>query len=195
MEAPRKFRIQHWKIREKQKIRFPPVLLYHGSGLTWESRCCHWKSGTPDSDRARAGKPVFPFCPIVAQPRHLQTSTGYLRIGLDLRIPTVPKNPDFRFWIGRKLRKNWKIQKLHVTYQIKANGTMVHADTLKCQNSCKIRTKPEFFFIFIVLQKAIRSIGRSPASTFKLSLFSVKKASSVTSFECFHDNCETFLKS
>ena len=75
------------------------------SGLTSGSRWCHQKSGIPDPDRARAGKPVFPFCPIVPQPGHLQTFTGYLRIGLDLRIPTVPKNPDFRFRIGRKLRK------------------------------------------------------------------------------------------
>ena len=75
------------------------------SGLTSGSRWCHQKSGIPDPDRARAGKPVFPFCPIVPQPGHLQTSAGYLRIGLDLRIPTVPKNPDFRFRIGRKLRK------------------------------------------------------------------------------------------
>ena len=77
----------------------------------------------------------------MAQLGHLQTSTGYLRIGLDLRIPTVPKNPDFRFRIGRKLRKtekNGKIGKLHVTYQIKAYGTLVHADTLKFQNFSKI---------------------------------------------------------
>ena len=37
-----------------------------------------------------------------------RASTGYLRIGLDLRIPTVPKNLDFRFRIGRKLRKTEK---------------------------------------------------------------------------------------
>ena len=83
----------------------------HGSGLTWGSRWCHWKSGNPDPDRARAGKPVFPFCPIVAQPGHLQTSTGYLRIGLDLRITTVLKNLDFHFRIGRKIRKTEKPEK------------------------------------------------------------------------------------
>ena len=47
-------------------------------------------SGISDPDRARAGKPVFPFCPILAQPGHLQTSAGYLRIGLNLRITLVP---------------------------------------------------------------------------------------------------------
>ncbi len=78
------------------------------SGLTSGSRWCHQKSGIPDPDRARAGKLVFPFCIIVAQPGHLQTSTGYLRIGLDPRIPTVPKNPDFRFRFGRKIRKTEK---------------------------------------------------------------------------------------
>ena len=77
----------------------------HGLGLTWGSRWCHRKSGIPDLDRARAGKPVFPFCPILAQPGHLQTSAGYLRIGLNLRIPMVPKNPYFRFRMGWKLRK------------------------------------------------------------------------------------------
>ena len=77
----------------------------------------------------------------MAQPGHLQTSAGYLQIGLDLRIPTVPKNPDFRFRIGRKLRKTektGKLGKLHVTYQIKAYDTLVHADSLKAQNSRKI---------------------------------------------------------
>ena len=78
------------------------------SGLTSGSRWCHQKSGIPDPDRARAGKLVFPFCIIVAQPGHLQMSTGYLRIGLDPRIPTVPKNPDFHFRIGQKIRKTEK---------------------------------------------------------------------------------------
>ena len=82
----------------------------HGSGLTSGSRWCHQKSGIPDPDRARAGKLVFPFCIIVAQPGHLQTSAGYLRIGLTLRIPTVPKNPDFRVRIGRKIRKTEKTE-------------------------------------------------------------------------------------
>ena len=82
----------------------------HGLGLTWGSRWCHWKSGNPDPDRARAEKP-FPFCPIVAQPGHLQTSAGYLWIKFDLRIPTVPKNPDFRVRISRKLRKTEKTEK------------------------------------------------------------------------------------
>ena len=48
-------------------------------------------------DRARAGKPVFPFCPIAAQPGHLQTCTGYLQIRPDLRILTVPKKSGFPF--------------------------------------------------------------------------------------------------
>ena len=76
----------------------------------------------------------------MAQPGHLKTSAGYLRIGLDLRIPTVPKNPDFRFRIGRKLRKTektGKFRKFHVTYQIKAFGTLVHADSLNFQNPGK----------------------------------------------------------
>ena len=80
----------------------------------------------------------------MAQPGHLQTSAGYQQIGLDLRIPTVPTNPDFRFRIGRKLRKtekNGKIGKLHVAYQIKAYGMLVHADTLKFQISSKILEK------------------------------------------------------
>ena len=104
------------------------------------------------------------------QPGHLQTSAGYLRIGLDLRIPTVPKNPDFRFRIGRKLRKTektGKIGKLHVAYQIKAYGMLVHADTLKFQISSKILEKTGkkiAFCIYIILQKAMRPIGRSPAS-------------------------------
>ena len=71
------------------------------------------KSGILDPDRARAGKPVFPFCPILAQPGHLQTSAGYLRIRLDLRIPTVPKNPDFRIRIGHILRKTEKTVSVH----------------------------------------------------------------------------------
>ena len=75
------------------------------SGLTSGSRWCHQKSGIPDPDRARAGKLVFPFCIIVAQPGHLQTSTGYLRIGLEPRIPTVTKNLVVRFRIGWKIRK------------------------------------------------------------------------------------------
>ena len=62
-------------------------------------------------DRAKAETPVFPICPIAAQPGHLQTCTGYLQIGLDLRIPTVPKNLDFHFWIGRKIRKTEKAAK------------------------------------------------------------------------------------
>ena len=47
----------------------------------------------------------------MAQPGHLQTSTGNLRIGLDLRNPTVPNNPDFRFRIGRKIRKTGENRK------------------------------------------------------------------------------------
>ena len=78
------------------------------SGLTSGSRWCHQKSGIPDPDRARAGKLFFPFCIIVAQSVHLQTSTGYLRMGLAPGIPTVPKNPDFRFRFGRKIRKTEK---------------------------------------------------------------------------------------
>ena len=76
--------------------------------MTSGSRWCHQKSGIPDPDRARAGKLFFPFCIIVAPSVHLQTSTGYLRIGLDPGIPTVPKNPDFRFRFGRKIRKTEK---------------------------------------------------------------------------------------
>ena len=41
----------------------------------------------------------------MAQPRHLQTSTGYLRIGFDLRIPMTTKTLDFCLHFGRKL---WK---------------------------------------------------------------------------------------
>ena len=48
------------------------------------------------------------FCPIVAQPGHLQTSAGYLQITLDLRILTVPRNWDFHFRIGGKLQKTEK---------------------------------------------------------------------------------------
>ena len=62
------------------------------------------------------------------QPGHLQTSAGYLRIGLDLRIPTVPKNPDFRFRIGRKIRKtekNRKNVKRHMTPYFKGNCKQV----------------------------------------------------------------------
>ena len=97
----------------------------------------------------------------MAQPGHLQTSTGYLRIGLDLRILTVPKNPDFRFRIGRKLRKTektGKLGKLHVTYQIKACGVLVHADTLKSQNSRKIlgKTKSCALCIYIIFQNQLR---------------------------------------
>ena len=62
-------------------------------------------------DRARAVKPVFPFCPFAAQPGHLQTCTGYLQIELDLMIPTVSKDPDFHFRIGRKIRKTKKPEK------------------------------------------------------------------------------------
>ena len=82
----------------------------------------------------------------MAQPGHLQTSAGYLQIGLDLRIPTVPKNPDFRFRIGRKIRKtekNGKIGKLYVTYQIKAYGMLVHAHTTEFQNFSKILGKKQ----------------------------------------------------
>ena len=55
-------------------------------------------------------------------------STGYLRIGLEPRIPTVPKNPDFHFRIGRKLRKtgkNRKNVKSHVTPHFKGNCKQV----------------------------------------------------------------------
>ena len=48
----------------------------------------------------------------------------------------VPKHPDFPSRIGRKLRKTEKTGKLgilHMTYQIKAYGTLVHADSLKFQ--------------------------------------------------------------
>ena len=63
----------------------------------------------------------------------------------------VPKNPDFRFRIGRKIRKtgkNRKIRKLYVTYQIKAYGTLVCADTLEFQNFKKILEKNLKVFIF-----------------------------------------------
>jgi len=109
----------------------------HGSGLTQGSRWCHWKSGNPDPDRARAGKPVFPFCPIVAQPGHLQTSAGYLRIGLDLRIPTVPKNPDFRFRICRKSRKTEKTENSEIACDI-SNWSLWHA------GSCRHIKIPKF---------------------------------------------------
>ena len=56
-------------------------------------------------------------------------STGYLRIGLDPRIPTVPKNPDFRFRFGRKIwkteKKPWKFFKKHVTPHFKGNCKQV----------------------------------------------------------------------
>ena len=78
----------------------------HGSGLTQGSRWCRWKSGNPDLDWARAGKPVFPFCPIVTQPGHLQTSAGYLRIGLDLRILTIPKKSGFPFLYWPEIRES-----------------------------------------------------------------------------------------
>ena len=56
----------------------------------------------------------------------------------------VPKNPDFRFQIGRKIRKtekNGKSKKLYVTYQIKAYGKLVHVDIMKIQDSTKILGK------------------------------------------------------
>ena len=84
----------------------------HRSVLMSGSRWCQKISGFPDPDRARAGKLVFPFRAIVAQPWDPQTSTQHQKIGLDLRIPTVPKYPDFRVRMSRKIRKTEKKGKL-----------------------------------------------------------------------------------
>ena len=74
-------------------------------------------------------------------------------------------NPDSRFRIGWKLRKTektGKVKKLHVTCQIKAYCTLVHAGTLKFQQNSEKTVK--LSCIYIILLKAMRPIGRSPAS-------------------------------
>ena len=48
-------------------------------------------SGSGTGKSGKTGKSVSrPFCPITAEPGHLQTWQGYPRIGLDLRITLVP---------------------------------------------------------------------------------------------------------
>ena len=71
-----------------------------------------------------------------------------------------------------------------MTYQIKAYGMLVHADTLKFQNSSKSlgkKLKKNVFCIYIILQKAMRPIGRSPASVKKI----VKKIQHISCAQIF----------
>ena len=46
-------------------------------------------------------KTVFPFCIILAQPRHLRSWERYPWIGLDIRIPTIPTFPVFWIWYNK----------------------------------------------------------------------------------------------
>ena len=56
-----------------------------------------------------------------------------------------------------------------MTYQIKAYGTLVHMGNVFVMLEIyeKILKKKRKFCIYIILQKAMRPIGRSPASTNK----------------------------